>query len=179
MECWDYNWLLENYTPVYLVYLLLLFFWRTSMERTIFSNSRWAAPLFSFFCGEIKFQYLNLWQFVEQKRIPLLGSRKSTNLSSSNTDFKNKLSSLDIEIHWRILDLQKEKCVINYLKFKLTKKLSFSERTINWLEWKILRLFVFSLKVKNKWKMTWLMSVNPSFWTSAKGKRFTTISRKL
>ena len=166
-------------TPLSILSIFFFFFWRTSMERTIFSNSRWVVPLFPFFCGEIKFQYLNLWQFVEQKRIPLLGSRKSKNLSSSNMDFKNKLSSLDIEIHWRILDLQKEKCVINYLKFKLTKKLSFSERTINWLEWKILRLFVFSLKVKNKWKMTWLMSVNPSFWTSAKGKRFTTISRKL
>ena len=54
-------------TPLSILSIFFFFFWRTSMERTIFSNSRWVVPLFPFFCGEIKFQYLNLWQFVEQK----------------------------------------------------------------------------------------------------------------
>ena len=73
-----------------------------------------------------------------------LGSRKSKNVSSSQNPFKNSFYCLDIEIHWRILDLGKQKCFINYLKFKLTKKLEICDETINRVVWKILRPILLS-----------------------------------
>ena len=57
---------------------------------------------------------------------------------------KIHFTCLDIEIHWRILDLGKQKCFINYLKFKLTKKLEISDETINRVVWKILRPILLS-----------------------------------
>ena len=52
---------------------------------------------------------------------------------------KNSFYCLDIEIHLRILELKKQKYLIKYLKFKLTKKLEFFDETMNRFVWKILR----------------------------------------
>ena len=81
---------------------------------------------------------------IKQKPSP----SKSKNISNAQNRIKNSFSSLNIEIHFRILELQKQKCVMKDLEFKLTKKLGFFERPINRLVSQILRLYYFAFNLK-------------------------------